>query len=105
MKSKKVFAEINQIGSFSNVKFMMKSDDFRLKDDSFGYKVLDDNPIYNHKQKTLTTKFGVYQVFSDWSLKLIDSKSDVVVTKTEGNLTWTIDLNGNIAWEKHKLTI
>ena len=71
MKSKKVFAQSNQTGSFLNVKFMMKSDDFRLKDDSFGYKVLDDNPVYNHKEKTLTTKYGVYKVFSDWSLKAI----------------------------------
>ena len=100
MQSKKVLVESKQTGSFFDVKYMMKSDDFRLKDSSFGYMVLDDNPTYNHKQKTLTTKFGVYQVFSDWSLKLIDSKSDVVVTRTEGNLTWSIDLNGNIAWKQ-----
>jgi len=71
MKSKKVLVESKQTGSFFNVKFMMKSDDFRLKDDSFGYKVLDNNPVYNHKEKTLTANNVVYRVFSDWSLKTI----------------------------------
>jgi hypothetical protein len=71
MKAKKLLVQSNQTGSFSNVKFMMNSDDFRLKDDSFGYTVLDQNPIYNHKLKTLTANNVVYKVFSDWSVKTL----------------------------------
>lgn len=69
MKAKKVLVLSKQHGSFSNVKFMFNSDDFRLKDASFGYTVLDQNPTYKHKEKTLTSNGVVYKVFSDWSLK------------------------------------
>lgn len=71
MKVKKVLVLSKQHGSFSNVKFMFNSDDFRLQNESFGYTILDANPIYNHKQKTLTSNNVVYKVFSDWSLKAI----------------------------------
>ena len=71
MKIKKVLVLSKEHGSFSNVKFMMNSDDFRLKDESFGYKILDNNPVYNHKQKTLTSNNVIFRVFSDWSLKQI----------------------------------
>jgi len=71
MKATKYLVESKQTGSFQNVKFMMASDDFRLKDDSFGYKILDKNPTFNSKQKTLKTNNVVYKVLSDWSLKQI----------------------------------
>jgi hypothetical protein len=71
MKSKKLLVESKQTGSFTNVKYMMNSDDFRLKDDSFGYTVLDQNPKYDHKLKTLTANNVVYKVFNDWSVKAI----------------------------------
>jgi hypothetical protein len=71
MKATKYLVESNQVGSFTNVKYMMASDDFRLKDDSFGYKILDKKPTYNHKEKTLTTNNVVYKVFNDWSVKII----------------------------------
>ena len=71
MKPIKVLVQSNQVGSFNDVKYMMNSDDFRLKDNSFGYIVLDQNPKYDHKLKTLTTNNVVYKVFNDWSVKAI----------------------------------
>lgn len=71
MKVKKVLVLSKQHGSFSDVKFMFNSDDFRLQNESFGYTILDESPIYKHKEKTLTSNGVVYKVFSDWSLKAI----------------------------------
>ena len=71
MRVTKVLVLSKEHNGFFNVKFMFNSDDFRLKDESFGYTVLDQTPIYNHKQKTLTSNNVVYKVFSDWSLKTI----------------------------------
>ena len=71
MKAKKVLVSSKQHGSFSNVKFMMNSDDFRLKDESFGYTILDSNPTYKNKEKMLVSNNIVYKVLSDWSLKQI----------------------------------
>lgn len=71
MKVKKVLVLSKEQGSFSNVKYMFNSDDFRLQDESFGYTILDKNPVYNNKEKTLTSNNVVYKVFSDWSLKAI----------------------------------
>ena len=50
---------------------MMNSDDFRLKDESFGYTILDSNPTYKNKEKMLVSNNIVYKVLSDWSLKQI----------------------------------
>lgn len=71
MKPTKMLVEAEEVGRFKNVKYMMKSDDFRLKDSKWGYKVLDSNPKYDHKQKTLISNGVIYQVFEDWSLKAI----------------------------------
>ena len=68
MKPTKMLVEADEVGRFKNVKYMMKSDDFRLKDSKWGYKVL---PKYDHKQKTLISNGVVYQVLEDWSLKAI----------------------------------
>ena len=51
-----------------DVLFMMKSDDFRFNDGNY-------IPIapgkFDNKTKTLTINDGVYQVYADWSVKLL----------------------------------
>jgi len=73
--SKKVLALCAKYNNSLNVLFMMKADDDRIVEGSRfndgNYTILDPDPVYDHKAKTLTTNQGVYTVFSDWSLRLV----------------------------------
>lgn len=59
--------------------FMMKNDDFRAATqearDRWGYKLLDAQPVYSHREKLLTSTEGVFQVMGDWSLKPINDSA------------------------------
>jgi hypothetical protein len=69
MKAHKVLVEAGKYNNYSNVVFMMGSDDSRLKDQN--YKILDAKPIYDHKTKTLVSNGKKYRIYSDWSAKAI----------------------------------
>lgn len=61
----------------TDVLFMMRQDDFRLRDPRFkdNYEVL--HPAvacrYNHQRRTLVAGGTTYQVFADWSLRALAS--------------------------------
>ena len=53
-----------------DVLFLMRSDDFRLADQKFGYTVIG-SAKHDGKNKTAIANGVVYKVFSDWSVKAI----------------------------------
>lgn len=68
----KVLALCKDYNGYKNVFFMMKSDDFRLHDERWGYVLVDNSPVYSSKTQTLSASDGrLFKVFEDWSLKLI----------------------------------
>lgn len=68
----KVLAKCIMYNKTPNVLFMMQADDFRL---GGGNYVLLAPAEYNHKAKELTALGNRYRVFSDWSLRLIESQA------------------------------
>lgn len=62
--------------------FMMDADDFRIVEAAkFGYEVLDTAPTYVHKEKHLHTKYGLFIVASDSSLKAHSTQAEALVAE------------------------
>lgn len=70
-KVTKVLAMCKQYGRFTDVLFMMKSDDFRLADSKYGYTKIADGKHVTKDCTFVTVSGDAYQVFSDWSLQKI----------------------------------
>jgi hypothetical protein len=71
MISTKVLVNCKQYGRFTDVLFMMKTDDFRLADSKYGYTKIADGKHVTKERSFVTTTGETYQVFSDWSVKKI----------------------------------
>jgi hypothetical protein len=74
MAKKYVFVIAASYNGYKNVPFMMEADDFRL-DPSWTvskWTVVDANPVFDRKARTMTVKTGVYTVCSDFSVKKIN---------------------------------
>lgn len=67
MATKKVFVICKDYNGYKDVPFMMSSDDYRAGSEN--YPIVDPAPKYSHKEKTLTTNRGTFEVCSDWSLR------------------------------------